>query len=71
MSFTAFRLPLAQESMPLELETSRLHLVGRAVNALAMNQYMVACKSTGAAAFVDCGASPTLFLNWAETYGYG
>ncbi len=55
--------------MPLSFETEQLYFAGRAVNALAMNQYIVGCKATKEAAFVDCGASPDLFLAWAQDRG--
>jgi len=55
-----------QLSMPLSFETDELYMAGRAVNALAMNQYIVGCKATREAAMVDCGDVPDVFLHWAR-----
>lgn len=44
-------------------------VAGMPVGPFAMNQYLVGCKQTGAAAIIDAGASPEPFLAFAAANG--
>ncbi|EDQ85534.1 uncharacterized protein MONBRDRAFT_34241 [Monosiga brevicollis MX1] len=66
-------------------ESADVVVAGRPTGALAMNQYMVACKArararhgsliffsqhTKQACFIDAGESPSIFGHWAATNGF-
>lgn len=50
------------------IETDHVVIFSRAVGPFAMNQSLIACKTTGKAALVDSGDAPDLFIAAAKAH---
>ena len=51
------------------VDSASVLVAGMPVGPFAMNQYLVGCKATGAAAIIDAGAAPEPFLDFAAAHG--
>jgi glyoxylase-like metal-dependent hydrolase (beta-lactamase superfamily II) len=51
------------------VDSASVLVAGMPVGPFAMNQYLVGCKATGAAAIIDAGGAPEPFLDFAAAHG--